>query len=232
MHGDLSTTQGDNSRAFERRKEAAGALARRAGEVRDLGLRRADEHVLLRCAVGLARDRLGEQRARHAAGHGLERLLEQSLVRAAHPLGEAGEQLQRDVGIAGDQPLDVGGEERHGGRGLDRLGGGGARLPAEHRQLAEEHARAQLREGHHAPVLVLAREHHRARSQQVAGVPNVALAEDHLALLPVARHGHLSHLVQLAVLEVAEDLGVGKKASRVLPGGHEAHNPTLSGRRT
>ena len=112
-------------------------------------------------------------------------------------------------GLRRDQPLHVGGQERHGRSGLDRLGGGGARLSAEHRQLAEEHARAELREGDHAPVLMLAREHHGARPQQVTGIANVALAEDHLTLLPVARHGHLGHLVQLALLEIAEDLGVG-----------------------
>jgi hypothetical protein len=42
----------------------------------------------------------------------------------------------------------------------------------------------------------------------------------------VARHGHLGDLVQLALLEIAEDLGVGEKASRVLPSGHEPHNLT------
>src|SRR5215210_807074 len=99
MHGDLSTTQGDDTRAFKRRKEAAGALARGAGEMGDLGLGRPDQDVLLGSAVGLARDRLREQRARHAAGHGLERLLKQPLVGAAHALREAGQQLQRDVRV-------------------------------------------------------------------------------------------------------------------------------------
>ena len=101
-------------------------------------------------------------------------------------------------------------------RGLDRLGRGRARLAAEHRQLAEQHARAQLGERDHAPVLVLAREHHGARAQQVAGVAHVALAEDHLAPFPVPWNGYLGHLVQLARLEIAEDLGAGEQSSRVL----------------
>src|SRR5215217_8483491 len=103
MNGDLSTAEADNAGPLERRQEAARALARGSGELRDLRLGGPDQHVRVRRAVGLTRDGLRQQRARHAAGHGLERLLEQALIRAADALREAGEQLQREVRVAADQ---------------------------------------------------------------------------------------------------------------------------------
>ena len=67
-----------------------------------------------------------------------------------------------------------------------------------------------------APVLVLAREQHGAAADQVAGVAGVALAEEDLAALPPTRHGHLRHLVELALLETGEDLGAREQAGCLL----------------
>ena len=94
------------------------------------------------------------------------------------------------------------------------------RLAAEHRQLAEQRAAAQLGERDHAAVLVLAGEHDCAGAQQVAGVARVPLPEDHLAALPVARHRDLRERQQLALLEPREHLGAGEQAGGLLPVGH------------
>src|SRR5438270_4405128 len=45
MHEDLSAPGGDHPGAFELGQEAARALARRSGELRDLGLGRPDQHL-------------------------------------------------------------------------------------------------------------------------------------------------------------------------------------------
>jgi hypothetical protein len=225
MHRHLATSERDDAGPLERGQEAAAALPRGARELRDLGLRGADQDVGVRRASGLPRDGLGEQGARHPARDGLEGLLEQPLVRLAHPLGEACEQLQSEVRVPLDQPLHVRREQRDGAGGLDDLGGGRARLAPEHRELAEEHPGVQLRERHHAAVLVLAREHDRPRPEQVAGVAHVALAEDHLAPVPVAWHGHLCHLPELVRVEVAEHLRGRQEPHGLVHGRHEAHNP-------
>src|SRR5262245_18375993 len=221
MHRHLPTSQRDDSGPFERRQEAAGALARGAREVRYLGLGRADQDVRLARAVGLARQGLGEQRARHAAGDGLERLLEQALVGAADALGKAGEQVQRQLGVAANQALHVAREQRDGARGLDDLRGGRALLSAEHRELAEQLAGAQLRQRDHAPIRMLACEHDGTRAEQIAGVADVALPEDHLAALPVPRDGHPGHFLELAALDLAEHLRLGQQPDRFVHGGHE-----------
>src|SRR5215211_8687354 len=62
MHGHLPTSKRDDSGALERREEAAAALPGRARQVGDLGLGRADQDVGVRRPVGLARDRLGQDR--------------------------------------------------------------------------------------------------------------------------------------------------------------------------
>jgi hypothetical protein len=58
--------------------------------MRDLGLGRADQDVLLGRALGLPRDRLRQQRAGDTAGDRLEGLLQQPLIGAADALGEGG----------------------------------------------------------------------------------------------------------------------------------------------
>src|SRR3954468_6316806 len=63
MHHDLAATRGDQARALELREEAAGALARGARELGDLGLRGANEHVAPHLAVRAQRLHLPEQRA-------------------------------------------------------------------------------------------------------------------------------------------------------------------------
>src|SRR3954466_7552694 len=83
MHHDLASAGGDQTGSLELRQEAAGALARGAGELGDLGLRRADEDVAPELAVGAQRLHLPEQGARDAAGDRLERLARDPLVRRA-----------------------------------------------------------------------------------------------------------------------------------------------------
>src|SRR3954471_5670965 len=80
MHHDLAAAGRDQAGPLELRQEAAGALARGAGELGDLGLRGADEHVVAELAVGAEALHLAEQRARDAARHGLERLPRDALV--------------------------------------------------------------------------------------------------------------------------------------------------------
>src|SRR5438105_15712238 len=86
MHEDLSAPGGDHPGAFELGEEAARALARRSGELRDLGLRRPDEH-LPRVGIPLGGDRanLSEERAGHAPLDGLEGLARQPFVRRPDP---------------------------------------------------------------------------------------------------------------------------------------------------
>ena len=72
-------------------------------------------------------------------------------------------------------------EQGHERGVLERLGRGRARLAAEHGQLAEDGARAELGQRQGAPVHVLAPDAHRAAADHVARVARVALAEDHLA---------------------------------------------------
>ena len=83
MHDDLAAAGGDQARALELREEAAGALARRAGQLCDLGLGGAHENVTAELAIGAERLHLAEQRARHAAGDRLERLPRDALVGCA-----------------------------------------------------------------------------------------------------------------------------------------------------
>src|SRR5438552_8528427 len=66
MHEDLSAPGGDHPGAFELGQEAARALARRSGELRDLGLGRPDED-LPRVGIPLSgyRADLPEERASH-----------------------------------------------------------------------------------------------------------------------------------------------------------------------
>src|SRR5436853_553752 len=63
-----STAGRDQASPFELGEEAAGGLARGAGELGDLGLGGADQHVAAQLAVWAARLDLAEQRARHPAG--------------------------------------------------------------------------------------------------------------------------------------------------------------------
>src|SRR3954451_23959908 len=64
MHHDLAAAGGDQTGALELREEAAGALARGARELGDLGLGGAHEHVAPELAVGAQRLNLAEQGAR------------------------------------------------------------------------------------------------------------------------------------------------------------------------
>src|ERR671922_427161 len=220
MHGHLSPAEGHHARPLERGEEAAGALARGARQMGDLGLGRPDQHVGLRRALGLAGDRLREKGAGNASRDRLEGLLKQPLVRPAHALGEGCEQLEREVGVAADQPLNVAGEQGDGAGRLDGLRGRRAGLAAEHGELAEERARPQLGQRDHATVLMLASEDHGARTHEVAGLARVPLSEDDLAPVPAARHRHLGDRHELRRLEIAKDLGAREQPGRILPVRH------------
>ena len=230
MHGHLSSAEGDHTRPLKRGEEAARALARGAGQMGDLRLGRADQHVALRCALGLAGDRLREQRTCHPPRDRLKRLLEQPLVGSAHPLGERSQQLQREVGMASDQALHVAGEQGNGARGLDRLRRRRTRLSPEHGQLAKQGSGPQLGQRDHPTVLMLARENHRAGANEVAGVTGIALAEDDLAPIPVSWHRHLGYGRQLGRLEIAEDFGARQQAGGFLPIRHARIIPWVAPR--
>src|SRR3954470_13217775 len=74
--------------ALELRQEARRRLARGAGQLRDLRLRRLDHHVAL-CELAVApRLPLRQERAGDAARHSLERLAREALVRIAQTVGE------------------------------------------------------------------------------------------------------------------------------------------------
>src|SRR3954454_19816882 len=180
MHHDLAAAGGDQPRPLQLREEAAGALARRARELGDLGLGRAHEHVAAELAVGAKRLDLAEQGARDAAGDRLERLPRDPLVRRAQAVGETLEHLQADLRVAHDEAAQVGREDPERAHRLEHLDGGAARLAAEHRELAEDRSGAQLAQRDHAAVGVAARDASGAGADNEAGVARVALAEHDL----------------------------------------------------
>src|SRR3954468_17188614 len=63
MHHDFAAAGGDQARPFELREKAAGALAGGPGELCDLRLRGAHEHVVAELAVSAEPLHLAEQRA-------------------------------------------------------------------------------------------------------------------------------------------------------------------------
>ena len=103
------------------------------------------------------------------------------------------------------EPAHVVAEDRAGADPVDRLHGGGAALVVEHRQLAEEVARAEGRQGDRAPVGMLADGARVAAADDVAGVAGIALAKDDLPRLEAARHGKLRDAGELARAERLED---------------------------
>ena len=100
MHDGPAALQRDDAFVLEPVQDARGALARRAGEPRDV--HRAADHldVALARALGLPRLDLAEQRGGHAPGHGCQRVLEQPLVRRPQPVGQADRDAERRLGVA------------------------------------------------------------------------------------------------------------------------------------
>src|SRR4051794_13056942 len=181
VDGEPSATLGDDAGALERGEEAAGRLAAGAGELGEVGLRGGDEDVGIGRALGPRLvDELAEH-GRHAALHRLEALAGQPLVGGAQPAAQRGDELDRDLGVLAHQPAHVGPEDGERLHGVDGLDGRRAPLVVEHRQLAEDVARAEGGEGDRPPVGMLADRARVAGADDVARVAGVALAEDDVA---------------------------------------------------
>ena len=142
MHDDLAALSRDDALALERCEEAARALARCARELRDVGLCRLDEDVVVAGALALPRGDEVEQDPGHPSRDRLERLVREALVRRAHAVCHRLEHLHGNVRVRHQQAPDVACEQRYRRRLLERLRARGAPLPAEHRQLAEHVAPA------------------------------------------------------------------------------------------
>ena len=144
MDGQPAAALGDDAGALEHGEEAAGRLARGAGELGDVGLGGHDEHVALAGALGL---RLVDELAEHlgdAALDGLEGLAGEPLVGLAQPAAERDDELDRDVGVLAHQRAHVVAEDRDRLELVERLDGRRAALVVEHRQLAEDVAGAEV----------------------------------------------------------------------------------------
>src|SRR5205085_1516547 len=89
-------------------------------------------------------------------------------------------------------------------------------LVLEHRQLAEDVARTEVRERDRATVGMLADGARVAGAHDVAGVALVALAEDDLPRLVPARHGDLGDARKLLGPERLERRDAGEQRDRVL----------------
>ena len=179
---DAAPALGDHAGALEHREEAAGRFARGSRELGDVGLRDGDEHVAWPGALALragatspsstvatrlwtvwndwrARRSLASRRRRPSAMT--------SLTAMSGVLGAAGGAC-REPRMA--MACDL----------VERLDRGRAQLVVEHRQLAEDVARAEVRQRDHAPVGMLADRARVAGAHDVARVAGVALAEDHV----------------------------------------------------
>src|SRR5215218_1293436 len=198
VDGDPPAALRDDPGALEDRQEAAGRLTRRAGELGDVGLRDLDQHVPLTGAA--LRARLLDELAEHdgdAALHRLERLAREAFVGLAQPASERDDELDGDVRVLAQEAAHV--RARDGDRvdRVERLDRRRASFGVEHGQLAEDVARAEVRERDRAPVDVLAHRARVAAAHHVAGVALVALAEDDLLGVEAARYRDLRDAAQV-----------------------------------
>src|SRR5918994_712352 len=205
VDGEAAAALRDDAGPLQDGQEATGGLARGAGELGQVGLRRRDGHVRLagRALVARLLDELPEHGG-HPALDGLEGLARQPLVRAAQPPHERHRELDGDLRVLVHQPphvLPADGEHLQVVRGLD---GGRAQLVVEHGELPEDVARPERREDDLAAVGVLAQGAGVTRPDDVAGVGRVALAEDRLACGEAARHRHRGDRLELRLAEAAE----------------------------
>ena len=179
-----------------------------------------DRHLFGRLALaapvvlGLAAE-LGED-AGDAAGDGLEGLAREADVGGAQAADEAGDELQRDLGVAGEQRAHVVGRQRQQLALGQRLGAGRALVAVEHRQLAEDLARAERGEGDRPAVGVFAGDPEAALLDDVAGVGVVALVEDPGPGRKGARHGDVREALQLPLLQVGEERHALQQLDRAL----------------
>src|SRR4051795_934664 len=223
-HEDPAPALLDHARPLEHGEEARGRLAGGAGELRDLGLGDLEEHAAL-TVVALVVGGLGELRehARDPALHGLEGLPCEALVRLAQAAGQGDDELVGDVRVAAEQASHVAAEDRDGLELVRGLDGGRAALVVEHRELTEDVAGAEAREGQGAPVGVLAHHARVTRADDVAGVALVPLAEDDLVGLEAAGNGDGGDVAQVLGFEGLEHGDLREQADDVLPG--DGHSP-------
>src|SRR5215207_9844650 len=222
VDGEPASPLRDHAGALEHREEAAGRLARGARELRHVGLRRGDEDVVFAGALGA---RLLDELAEHCGDAALDRLeglTGQALVGGAQPPAERDHQLDRDIGVAGHERAHVGPKDRERVEVVGRLHRCRAALGVEHRQLAEDVARAERRQRDLATVRVLAQRAGVAAADDVAGVGVVALAEHDLTCLEAAGDGDRGDLFEVPAAELLEDRDASQQRSGVLgAGGHE-----------
>src|SRR4051812_22159639 len=198
VHGQPSASLRDHAGALEGGQEPAGGLPAGPRELRDVGLRRREEHVVVAGALALRLLDEVRQDRRDAALHGLEALARQPLVRRAQAAAEADDQPDGDVGVVVEQPAHVRAEDRKRLDAVDRLDGRGALLVVEHRELAEDVARPEVRQRDRAAVGVLADRPRVTGADDVARVAGVALAEHDVARGEPAGHGELGDLLEVA----------------------------------
>jgi len=89
------------------------------------------------------------------ARNGLEGLSRDALVRLPQPARERHDELLGHLRVLADQHAHVRRRQRQQLGVLGGLDAGGAALPIEHRQLAEDGTRAERRQRDHPPVGVL-----------------------------------------------------------------------------
>src|SRR5919107_845593 len=125
------------------------------------------------------------------------RLAREAFVGLAQPAPECDDELDGDVGVLAQEAAHV--RARDGDRvdRVERLDCRRAPFGVEHGQLAEDVARAEVRERDRAPVDVLAHRARVAAADHVAGVALVALAEDDLLGVEAARHRDLGDPAQV-----------------------------------
>src|SRR4051812_6496595 len=216
VDGEPSAALGDHAGALERGEKTAGRLPAGARQLRQVGLGGGDEDVGVGRALGARLvDELAEH-GRHAALHRLEALAGEALVGRAQPPPERGDELDGDLGVLAHQPAHVGAEDGERFDAVDRLDGRRAAFVVEHRQLAEDVAGAEGRQGDRAAVRVLADGARVAGADDIARVARVALAEDDVTCRKPAWDSQLRDLAELARAEGLEDRDAREEGDRLV----------------
>ena len=179
-----------------------------------------DEHVAGAGALALRLAHEPVEHHRDAALDRLEGLAGEALVGLAQAPAERDDELDRDVGVLAQQAAHVGAQDGDRVHVVERLDRGRAQLVVEHRQLAEDVARAEVRERDDAPVGVLAHGAGVAGAHDVAGVAGVALAEDDVVAGERARNRDLDHALQVVGRQRLEDRHLPQESDALLCSGH------------
>ncbi len=160
----------------------------------------------------------------------LERLPRDPRVGLPEPLRQRSEQLHGDLRMLVQQALEVAGEDRHGPHVVDRLDRRRANLAVEHRKLAEDLARAEVRERDRAAVGVLADDPRRAGAQDVAGVAWVSLAQDDRPRRVAPGHGDAGDLFELLRRQLREQRNPAQERDRRFRRRSPRAHPHLQGK--